>query len=509
MGLKAGEKDFLLRWEEYRESLIRETPVPQETTAEKRARIARLESKPEEWFKYHFPNYAYAEPADFHKRATRRTLKNKKWYEARAWSRELAKSTRAMMETLFQVLAEKSKRNVLLISHSKDNADDLLMPYMITLECNQRIINDYGTQKGFRGWETGNFKTRRGVSFRAIGSKQSPRGTKNEEARPDKIIIDDIDTDEMCRNPDRVQNTWNWIEQALIPTVSISGEFQILFLGNLIGEDCIIKRAGEVADKFEVINIRDKNGKSTWPEKNSEEDIDYILGLISYASQQKEYYNNPITIGDVFKEIRWGKVPPLNRFKFLIAYGDPATSNKESGKNSFKAMPLAGIYNGILYVITCYLEQVRNSKVIIWYYDMDNYVNGKTQVYHYIENNSLQDPFYEQVLLPLFKTASKEKGYHIPINPDERKKPDKHARIEGNLEPVHRRGEMVFNERERNNPHMKRLEDQFKAFKIGTKAPIDGPDAVEGAYVIAVNKLQQMGTDRLKTGKRPANKNRY
>lgn len=509
MALKVGEKQMLSIWEEFRNNLIRETPIPQETTAEKRARINQLEKDPEEWFKYYFPNYSYAEPANFHKRATRRVLKNKKWYEVRAWSRELAKSTRAMMETLYQVLVEKSKRNILLISHSKDNADDLLMPYMLILEFNQRIIHDYGQQKGFRGWETGNFKTRDGASFRAIGSKQSPRGTKNEHARPDKILIDDIDTDEMCRNPDRVQKVWEWIEQALIPTVSVSGEFQIIFLGNLIGEDCVIKRAGEVADKFETINIRDKNGKSTWPQKNSEEDIDYILGKISYASQQKEYFNNPITLGDVFKEIRWGKVPPLNRFKFLVAYGDPATSNKEKGQNSFKAMPLVGILNGVLYVVTCYLEQVKNTKVIQWYYDMDDYVNSKTQLYHYIENNSLQDPFYEQVLLPLFKSASIENGYHIPINPDERKKPDKHARIEGNLEPMYRRGEMVFNEKEKTNPHMKRLEDQFKAFKIGTKAPMDGPDAVEGGYHIAKTKMQQMGKDRMKTGKRPKNKKRY
>lgn len=509
MAFKAGEKDHVLKWEEYRDNLIRETPVPFETIAEKRARIDRLEKNPEEWFKFYFPNYAYAEPASFHKRATRRTLKNKKWYEVRAWSRELAKSTRAMMETLFQVLAEKSKRNILLISHSKDNADDLLMPYMITLECNQRIINDYGTQKGYRGWETGNFKTRGGASFRAIGSKQSPRGTKNEEARPDKIVIDDIDTDEMCRNPDRVQNTWNWIEQALIPTVSVSGEFQILFLGNLIGEDCIIKRAGEVADKFETVNIRDKEGKSSWPEKNSEEDIDYILGKISYASQQKEYYNNPITLGDVFKEIRWGKVPPLNRFKFLVAYGDPASSNKEKGKNSFKALPLIGIYKDTLYVITCYLEQIRNSKLIMWYYDMHDYVDEKTQLFDYMENNSLQDPFYEQVLLPLFHKAKEEKGYHIPIRPDERKKPDKFARIEGNLEPIHRRGSLIFNEKERTNPHMKRLEDQFKAFKIGTSAPIDGPDAVEGGYFIAKSKMQQMGENRTQFGPRSTNKKRY
>ena len=509
MALKSGEKNYLDKWEEYRSNLVRATPVPFETTAEKRKRINRLEKDPEEWFKYYFPNYAYAEPADFHKRATRRTLKHPKWYEVRAWSRELAKSTRAMMETLYQVLALKTICNILLISHSKDNADDLSMPYMLSLEFNQRIINDYGTQKGFRGWERGNFKTKGGASFRAIGSKQSPRGTKNEHARPDKLLIDDIDTDEMCRNKSRVDNVWDWVEQALIPTVSVSGKFQLIFLGNIIAKDSIIQRAGKVADKFEIINIRDKDGKSTWPEKNSEEDIDYILSKISNVSAQKEYYNNPIVVGDVFKELRWDKVPPLSQFKFLIAYGDPATSNKDKGTNSFKSIPLIGVIKGRFYVITCFLEQVKNNTFINWYYDVDDYVKNKTQVYHYIENNSLQDPFYEQVLLPLFKKASEEKGYHIPIKPDDRKKPDKHVRIEGNLEPVHRRGDLIFNIKEQNNPHMKRLEEQFKAFKIGTTAAIDGPDAVEGGYFIAKQKTQQMSNKPMELGNRGTNKKRY
>lgn len=83
-------------------------------------------------------------------------------------------------------------------------------------------------------------------------------------------------------------------------------------------------RAAALADHHDVVNIRDKDGHSTWPEKNTEEHIDTVLRKISAASAQKEYYNNPVTEGEVFKDITYGKIPSLKKFQFLVIYGDPA-----------------------------------------------------------------------------------------------------------------------------------------------------------------------------------------
>ena len=71
--------------------------------------------------------------------------------------------------------------------------------------------------------------------------------------------------------------------------------------------------------------------------------------------------------------------------------------------------------------------------------------------------------FYEQVFLPLFAEEGKKFGKEVYVSPDERKKPDKFARIEGNLEPLNRQCRLIFNEAEKQNPHMQRLEEQFKA----------------------------------------------
>lgn len=506
--LKSDDKFALTDWEGFRKDILEASIVDSnESHAEKLKRVARLEADNEAWFAFYFPTYYKARPAKFHIKATNRLFENRRWYEVRAWSRELAKSSRSMMEVVKLAMTGKIK-NVLLISNSQDNAERLLMPVMIILESNKRLINDYGLQEKPGSWETGEFVTLSGCAFRALGAGQSPRGTRNESFRPDFLWVDDMDTDEECRNPERINKKWDWIEQALIPTVSVSGSYRILFNGNIIARDCCITRAIKKADHVDVINIRDKNGKSTWPEKNSEEDIDKILSLISTISAQKEYFNNPLSEGDVFKELTWGKIPLLNKFRFLIAYGDPAPSNSTNGKGSYKSIFLVGNYEGKYYIITGYLDHVTNDEFVNWYYYLKDFTADRTVVYNLIENNKLQDPFYGQVFIPLFASKGIEKGF-IGIIPDTRLKPDKFSRIEGNLEPLNRLGNLIFNEAEKANPHMKRLAEQFLLVSPQLKAPADGPDGIEGAVWIIKQKLEQLAPNSYTVGVKKVNSKRF
>lgn len=507
--MKPIDKYALAEWEVIRKSILEASPIDtNESEGDKRIRIAKLEANSEEWFKYYFAAYYKCEPAPFHRRSTKRLIENNRWYEVRPWSRELAKSARSMMEFTYLAMIGKLK-NILLISNSYENAERLLTPFMINFESNQRLINDYGNQQRPGSWETGEFTTMSGTSFRALGAGQSPRGTRNESIRPDGILVDDIDTDQDCRNPEIIKKKWAWIEKALIPTVSVSGNYRILFNGNIIAKYCCITLAMEKADHYEIVNIRDKHGNSTWPQKNSEADIDKILSLISSLAAQQEYFNNPLSEGDVFKEMTWGKVPPLNRFKFLIAYGDPAPSNSKNKKGSLKSIFLIGFYKGQYFVVTGFLDHETNAEFVNWYCLIKEYVGEKTQVYNYIENNSLQDPFYEQVFIPLFAEAAKEKGF-LGIIPDTRTKPDKFSRIEGNLEPLNRMGALILNEKEKDNPNMVRLEEQFKALTPQMSFPADGPDCVEGGYWITKEKMMSLQSDNFTIGRKVTNhKKRY
>lgn len=282
------------------------------------------------------------------------------------------------------------------------------------------------------------------------------------------------------------------MEGALLPTRSVSEACRVLFNGNVIAKDSCITRAMKMASHVDIVNIRGKDGRSSWPEKNSEADIDRILSQISARAAQQEYFNNPMSEGDVFKTVAWGKCPPLSKFKYLVAYGDPAPSENKTRQSSTKAVMLCGLLRGTLYVLNARLDRGLNSEFIDWYAQLDEWAAGKATVYNVMENNKLQDPFFQQVFKPLVAEKRKELGMpHFNVIPDTKKKTDKATRIEANLEPLAREGRLVLNADEQQNPHMRRLEEQFLMFSLTLRFPADGPDCVEGALRFLRDKATQ------------------
>src|SRR5690625_4342227 len=100
------------------------------------------------------------------------------------------------------------------------------------------------------------------------------------------------------------------------------------------------------ADHAQIVNIRDKNGKSTWPTKNTEEAIDRVLKTISYRSAQKEYFNNPISEGTVFTDLYYDRVPKLSTCEKVAVYADPSPSNNTRTKSSRKSVGIIAYKNG-------------------------------------------------------------------------------------------------------------------------------------------------------------------
>lgn len=489
---KQTDKQYLEQWNEFKENISKATPVDlNESLVEKSKRIERLEANPEEWFKYYFPNFYTSEPAPFHIKATKRVLSNPEWFEVRAWSRELSKSGRTMMEVLYLTLTGK-KRNIIMVSATESDAQRLLLPYKSILESNNRIISDYGLQEGRTKWEAGEFTTRKGVAYRAIGAGQSPRGTRNDEVRPDVIILDDIDTDIEVRNEERITNKVNWAMEALYGTRSISNPLLFIVCGNIIGKRTTVTELGKKADVFEIINIRDKNGKSTWPSKNTEEFIDRTLSKISYRSGQKEYFNNPLKEGTVFKNLKYGKAPKLSSCEKVVIYADPSTSNKDKSQaskgTSHKAVGVVGYKNLQYFIYWLRVEQANTSQFIDWLFEADKFVRdaGVQIVRMWVENNSFQDSFYEQVIYPEVRNRARRHKRTLPIMKDTRNKPDKFYRIEGTLEPLHRNGDLIFDEKLKGTKDMEVMEDQMLDVSASSKT-MDGPDMLEGA----VYKLQE------------------
>lgn len=483
MATKLETKQAYIDWQAYRESLKRSTTVDtSESFGEKQARIKRLEADDELWNEYYFEDYCTAKPAPFQRKSTKLVMNNPELFLTRCWSRELAKTTRTRMDVL-RLILRKKKRNVILVSNSEDNARRLLEPYRAQLDSNQRIINDYGRQRGVK-WREGDFRTRNGVAFRALGADQSPRGSNNDSIRPDVILIDDIDTDQDCLNPEIIEKRVNWIFDALIPTRAVDIPLLIVACGNIIAEYCCMTEMNKKADVVEIVNIR-TNGKSSWAEKNSEEQIDRALSIMPYSSVQREYFNNPMTEGRIFKDLNIARIPALKTMDQIIVYGDPGTSNRESSKSSFKAVALLGRKKNITYVVKMFCKHSTQAEFIQAYYDMYTIVTAAgASAQYYMECNSLQEGYFDTFFDPEFRRISNQKKIPLYVKKDERQKTNKYTRIEGTLEPANRLGWLVLNEAEEQNADMEETIGQFKAVSPTYKGPVDAPDCIEGGYKV-------------------------
>lgn len=117
------DRRALEHWEQYYNNLRNAAVVDlNESPTEIEARKKRLEANPEDWFRYYFHKYYKCEPAPFHLASSKRIINNPEWYEVRAWSRELAKSARAMMEFTFLALTGK-KKFIIIASATNESAE--------------------------------------------------------------------------------------------------------------------------------------------------------------------------------------------------------------------------------------------------------------------------------------------------------------------------------------------------------------------------------------------------
>jgi hypothetical protein len=503
------------RWNKHVQEVTNFTFVEVESEEARLKRIARLRHDYAAFVEYYFPHWTTDKvtgknipSAKFHIQAANYIKENKHGIAVFQWARGHAKSTHMdVFIPLWLKCQEKRDINVfVLVGKSEDNAITLLSDIQAELQYNQRYISDYGNQYSAGSWEAGKFVTADGMAFFARGRGQSPRGLRYRDKRPDYIAIDDLDDDELCLSEDRVKKMTDWVKEALYGTFGAEGG-RFIMVGNLIGKNSVLGNISKIEGaNVSRINVRDKNGNPAWPEYWTQERI-AEREKMGYRSFQKEYMNNPISEGEVFREMVWGKCPPLSKFRFLVCYGDPSPSNNKQAANSMKAVFLIGQLEGKFYILDGRVDRATNAEFVDWFYDVNAPVPAGVQVYNVIENNTLQNPFYEQVFIPLLMEKAKQGG-RINITPDTRKKPDKFSRIEGNLEPLNTQGRLILNAEKKDNPHFKRLEEQFLLLTPQLKAPADGADCIEGGAWWLQRKTENIAEGAMRVSGKKQNFNR-
>jgi len=459
--------------------------VPQETPAEQRRRIERARRDYAFFVETYFSDLASCRCAQFHIDAANYLLLHPNTRAVFEWARGHAKSTHlgVFIPLWLKIQHPRTINTVIVVSKSQEAATKLLSDLQEQLQFNDLYIHDFGPQIKQGNWAAGRFITADDVSFTAYGRQQTPRGLKHKGNRPDYIVIDDIDDDEMVRNPRRVSETVEWCLTALLGTMAM-GRGRFVAVGNRIAKNSVLTALADRPDTYHtVVNAIDRWGNPSWRENYTLDEIRSLREYMGERNFQKEYMNNPIIEGAVFsaKNIRYGKMLPLQQYRQLICYTDPSFKNSTTA--DYKATALVGkTSDGYFHVLRMFADQTSISNMIGWHYEIRSWIDGRVPVMYYMEANFIQDLFLDE-----FRKAGEIIGQHIPIIGDRRSKGDKFARIE-NMQPLFERNLILFNEQFRDSQGFRVLEEQLLMFERGSRIHDDAPDALESAvWLLARN----------------------
>ncbi len=510
---KAELKKAIEEWKQHCETVQAATSIIiTETPAQRLARIARLRSDYAAFVDYYFPHWTInpetgnATPcAPFHIDAANKILKNRNLKAAFMWHRGAAKSTNMdVFVPMWLMCQERREINVMVIvGKSEDNAKTLLGDIQAELQYNQRYIADFGEQFNAGNWQDGEFVTRTEVAFFARGRGQSPRGLRYRSHRPDYIIIDDLDDDELVESPARVSKLFDWVRSALFGTLD-GGRGRFIMVGNLIAKNSVLAKWCDIKSVHVTrVNIYDHNGAISWAAKWTPEEVQAIADVAGYRAFQKEYMNNPIIEGAVFRNewIRWGKRPAWSKFSEIVLYIDP--SFKGSTKNDFKAAKLWGKAGTQLWHLRAFVRQCSVAEMVRWCYDLYEWARARgIAVRWYMEANFMQDTILDE-----FQREGELRGYQLPMIGDKRKKPDKFQRVEA-VSPLWERGFVWYDDTQKDDPDMLAGIDQTLAFEKGMRGHDDAPDADEGAiWILQRDTRQKNIVNNTSIGLRPNAKN--
>ena len=517
MATQAEQKLAYEQWKEHckRVQSITDTALmAAETPAARDKRRRRLLDNYAAFCEYYFPHYLTLRDkvtgevirtihnAPFHNEAARKVRSTPNLKAVFQWPRGHAKSTHFdIFMPLWLMFQPKRLINfMVIVGKSEDSAIRLLGDIQAELEHNQRIIADFGRQRGSASWQDGEFKAANGVKFLACGRGQSPRGLRDRESRPDYLVIDDLDDDELCRNEKRVHDLTDWVKEALFGSLDV-GRGRFIMVGNLISKNSVLFNITKTPGVFvSVIKAVDRNGEPVWRGKWTKEEAREYRDFVGYRAWEKEMMHNPIVDGTIFRSewIRFKKMPKLSKYEMLVCYTDP--SFKSTTSNDYKASRLWGKIGNELHLIDCYVRQDTVSGMVRWLYNLYESLPEGVAVRFFMEANFMQD-----IILDEFTTEGNIRGYQLPLLPDKRKKPEKIQRIEA-ISPLWERGFVFYNEALKDSPDMQVGIEQTLALERGSRVHDDAPDADEGAIWYLQRNTRQENFKPM-FGARPTSKN--
>jgi len=152
-----------------------------------------------------------------------------------------AKSTACTLTYALAMIVFRQAKYILIVSDTTTQASQFLADIKKELLENEHMANLFKIQEFQKDTEDDVIGVcEDGYRFRiaAKGSEQKLRGLKWDHLRPDLIICDDLENDEIVMNKDRREKFKRWFYGALIPCKSRDGKIRVV--GTILHEDSLL-----------------------------------------------------------------------------------------------------------------------------------------------------------------------------------------------------------------------------------------------------------------------------
>lgn len=246
--------------------------------------------------------------AEFHREMWEIALSGKRRI-AFAAPRSHAKSTAITHALTLAVFLFRLKKYGLIVSDTESQASEFLGDIKTELLENAQLRDLFGIKKLIKDSVTDIIvECDDGHRFRirALGAEQRVRGRKWGNSRPDYIVVDDLENDEMVESDERRAKLRNWFFKALVPCLSKSG--MIVVVGTILHMDSVLMRL--MRNKSWTTSLYKAHegfgdfSNLLWPEQWTEFDLRKIQEEYvneGYAEgYAQEYLNDPTAHSEAF-----------------------------------------------------------------------------------------------------------------------------------------------------------------------------------------------------------------
>jgi phage terminase large subunit-like protein len=174
---------------------------------------------------------------------------------------------------LWAILGKPGKKFIAVVGQTQQQARQHLKNIKDELENNKLLRDDLGPFREEEDeWRNSSLIIgNHNAKIMAVSIDQSVRGLRHKQYRPDLMIADDIEDLQSVKTKEGRDKTYGWVKGELIPAGDI--QTQVVFIGNLLHEDCLLKRlereikSNELQGIYCEYPLLDEHETCIWPGK--------------------------------------------------------------------------------------------------------------------------------------------------------------------------------------------------------------------------------------------------